>query len=73
MSSRLLTRKEAAGVLGCSVKTMVRIERRYRLDPVTYTGLEPVFSEADVKKAQFRRMADRRKQIAKMRTRKKTP
>ena len=66
---KLLTRKEAAGVLGCSVKTMVRIERRYRLDPVTYTGLEPVFEEGDVKKAQFRRMADKRKQLAKLRTR----
>ena len=73
MTSKLLTRKEAAGVLGCSVKTMVRIERRYRLEPITYTGLEPVFEESQVKKAQFRRMADRRKQISKMRARKKTP
>lgn len=73
MTAKLLTRKEAAGVLGCSVKTMVRIERKYRLEPITYTGLEPVFEEAEVKKAQFRRMADRRKQISKMRARKKTP
>ena len=71
--TKLLTRKEAAGVLGCSVKTMVRIERKYRLAPITYTGLEPVFEESEVKKAQFRRMADRRKQISKMRARKKTP
>jgi len=67
---KLLTRKEASAVLGCSVKTMTRIERRYRLQPVTYTGLEPVFSEADVRKAEFRRMADRRKQISKMRAKK---
>lgn len=64
---KLLTRKEASAVLGCSVKTMTRIEQRYRLTPVTYTGLEPVFDEGDVRKAQFRRMADKRKQISKMR------
>jgi hypothetical protein len=69
MTSRLLTRKEASALLGCSVKTMTRIERRYRLDPVTYTGLEPVFDEGDVKKAQFRRMADKRKQLSKLRAR----
>jgi len=69
MTSRLLTRKEASALLGCSVKTMTRIERRYRLAPVTYTGLEPVFAESEVRKAQFRRMADKRKQLSKLRAR----
>ncbi len=64
---KLLTRKEASAVLGCSVKTMVRIERRYRLKAVTYTGLEPVYDEKDVRTVQFRRMSDKRKQISKLR------
>ena len=64
---KLLTRKEASAFLGCSVKTMTRIERKYHLEPVTYTGLEPVFEEAAVKKAQFRRMADKRKTLSKLR------
>lgn len=68
---RLLTRKEAAALLGCSVKTMTRMERKYSIPAVTYTGLEPVFEESEVRKAEFRRMADKRKTLAKLRTRKK--
>lgn len=64
---KLLTRKEASALLGCSVKTMVRIERRYRLKPITYTGLEPVYDEKDVRAADFRRMADKRKTLSKLR------
>lgn len=64
---KLLTRKEASALLGCSVKTMVRIERRYRLKPITYTGLEPVYYEKDVRAADFRRMADKRKTLSKLR------
>ena len=64
---KLLTRKEASALLGCSAKTMVRIERRYRLKPITYTGLEPVYDEKDVRAADFRRMADKRKTLSKLR------
>lgn len=64
---KLLTRKEASALLGCSVKTMVRIEKRYRLKPITYTGLEPVYAEKDVRAADFRRMADKRKTLSKLR------
>lgn len=63
---KLLTRKEASALLRCSVKTMVRIERQFGLRPVTYTGLEPVFEEGAVRAADFRRMAHKRKTIAKM-------
>lgn len=67
MKTTLLTRKEASAVMGCSVKTMTRIERRYGLKPVTYTGLEPVYEASDIRKAQFRRMADKRKTLSKLR------
>lgn len=67
---RLLTRKEASALLKCSVKTMVRIERQFGLRPVTYTGLEPVFEEGAVRRADFQRMAHKRKTIAKLAARK---
>lgn len=70
MKMNLLTRKEAAARLNVSVKTMTRMERRYKMRVVTYTGLEPVFTEAEIKRADFCRMKDKRATLAKLRARK---
>lgn len=70
MKPELFTRKEAAARLGVSVKTMTRMERRYKMRVVTYTGLEPVFTEAEVKRADFCRMKSKRAMLAKLRARK---
>lgn len=70
MKTNLLTRKEAAARLGVSVKTMTRMERRYRMRVTTYTGLEPVFTESEVKRAEFCRMKSKRAMLSKIRARK---
>jgi len=63
----LLTRRDIAARLGgCSQKTVVRFERQFGLEAVSYIGLEPVFDPADVLKAEARRIAHRRKTLARM-------
>jgi len=66
MKPELFTRKEAAARLGISVKTMTRMERRYKMRVTTYTGLEPVYTRAEVARAEFCRMKDKRAMIAKL-------
>lgn len=70
MKPELFTRKEAAARLGVSVKTMTRMERRYRMKVTTYTGLEPVYTRAEVARAEFCRMKDKRATLAKLRAKK---
>lgn len=70
MKTILLTRKEAAARLNVSVKTMTRMERRYKMRVTTYTGLEPVFTRAEVDRAEFCRMKDKRATLAKLRAQK---
>jgi hypothetical protein len=63
----LLTRRDIAARLGgCSQKTVVRFERQFGLQAVSYIGLEPVFDPADVLKAEARRISHRRKTLARM-------
>lgn len=66
MKPDLLTRKEAAALLGISPKTMKRMEDQFSMKPVTYTGLEPVFTRAEVKRAEFCRMKQKRATLAKL-------
>lgn len=64
---QVLTRREIAARWGnCSVRTVARAEKQFGLEPVTYIGLEPVFSLADVAKCEQRRMAHKRRTIAKL-------
>lgn len=70
MKPTLFTRKEAAARLNISVKTMTRMERRYKMRVTTYTGLEPVFTESEIKRAEFCRMKDKRATLAKLRAQK---
>lgn len=63
----LLTRRDLAVRLGgCSQKTVVRFERQFGLQAVSYIGLEPVFDPADVIRAEARRIQHRRKTLARM-------
>lgn len=66
-TSNLLTRRDLAERLGgVSNKTVVRFERQFGLEAVSYIGLEPVFDPADVLKAEARRIAHRRRTLARM-------
>jgi len=63
----LLTRRDLAARLGgCSQKTVVRFERQFGLEAVSYIGLEPVFDPGDVIRAEARRIQHRRKTLARM-------
>lgn len=67
ITPNLLTRRDLAERLGgVSQKTVVRFERQFGLAAVSYIGLEPVFDPADVQKAEARRIAHRRRVLARM-------
>jgi len=65
--SKVMDRRDLMIRWKCSLRTVVRFESKYRLEPITFTGLEPVFDAEDVRKAEQRRLADRRRAIAKLR------
>lgn len=61
----VLTRRDLMARLGVSsVRSVARFEKRYRLQPVNFIGLEPVFDPRDVVAAESRRLTDRRRILA---------
>ena len=63
----LLTQRDLCKRWGCSISTVIRAVREFEPEPETFVGLEPAFTEAEVKKLEHRRMAKRRQTIAKLR------
>ena len=63
----LVTRRALAELLGnCSKRTVQRFEKRYKLVPKTYTGLEPLFDPSDVQKAVKQRIRYIRTLVSKL-------
>lgn len=62
-----LTRKDICRRWGnCSVRTVARAERKFRMRPLNFIGLEPIFTLAEVLKAENARMQDRRRTLGKL-------
>ena len=58
-----LTQKELAARWGVCLRTVQREVRRWRLNPIDYTGIQPLFSEFDVEDMEAKRRKERMNQF----------
>lgn len=58
-----LTQKAIAARWKCSVRTVSRTFRRYKVKPVDFDGLQPRYEESDVLRVDERRNRERAKML----------